>query len=62
MSEQMKVISAAKSHGGVQGVYSHASEACACDMNFAVFCRRRPVKCLARLCGTSPASLAPMRM
>jgi len=33
----MKTISTAKSHGGVQGVYSHASEACACDMSFAVF-------------------------
>ncbi|NGO53207.1 S-formylglutathione hydrolase [Allomesorhizobium camelthorni] len=33
----MKPISLSKSHGGIQGVYSHASEACACDMNFAVF-------------------------
>ncbi len=33
----MKTISTATSHGGVQGVYSHASEACACDMTFAVF-------------------------
>jgi S-formylglutathione hydrolase len=33
----MKTISAAKSHGGVQGVYSHRSSSCACDMNFAVF-------------------------
>jgi S-formylglutathione hydrolase len=33
----MKTLSTAKSHGGVQGVYSHASEACACDMTFAVF-------------------------
>lgn len=33
----MKTISTAKSHDGVQGVYSHASEACACDMTFAVF-------------------------
>lgn len=37
MSDQMKTISSAKSHGGVQGVYSHASDACACDMVFAVF-------------------------
>lgn len=37
MSDQMKTISVAKSHGGVQGVYSHASEVCACDMIFAVF-------------------------
>ena len=33
----MKTISTAKSHGGVQGVYAHASEACSCDMTFAVF-------------------------
>lgn len=33
----MKTISTAKSHGGTQGVYSHVSEACACDMTFAVF-------------------------
>jgi len=33
----MKTVSAAKAHGGVQGVYSHASETCACDMTFAVF-------------------------
>ena len=33
----MKTISAEKSFGGTQGVYSHASEVCACDMTFAVF-------------------------
>jgi len=33
----MKTLSTAKSYGGVQGVYSHASDACACDMTFAVF-------------------------
>lgn len=33
----MKTVSTAKSHGGVQGVYSHASQECACDMTFAVF-------------------------
>ena len=33
----MKTISTAKAHGGAQGVYSHASDACACDMTFAVF-------------------------
>ncbi|TGW07740.1 S-formylglutathione hydrolase, partial [Mesorhizobium sp. M2D.F.Ca.ET.145.01.1.1] len=42
----MKIIAAARSHGGVQGVYSHASEVCACDMTFAVFvppqARERP--------------------
>jgi len=37
MSESMKTISASKSHGGVQGVYSHGSNACACEMMFAVF-------------------------
>jgi S-formylglutathione hydrolase len=26
-----------KSHGGTQGVYSHASEACACPMTFAAY-------------------------
>jgi len=33
----MKTISTNKSHGGIQGVYSHASTACNCDMTFAVF-------------------------
>jgi S-formylglutathione hydrolase len=33
----MKTISTAKAHGGTQGVYSHASMACACEMTFAVF-------------------------
>ncbi len=33
----MKTVSTNKSHGGVQGVYSHASSVCNCDMNFAVF-------------------------
>ncbi|MBL4892617.1 MAG: S-formylglutathione hydrolase [Rhizobiaceae bacterium] len=33
----MKIISTARSHGGIQGVYSHASTACNCDMTFAVF-------------------------
>lgn len=33
----MKTVSASKSHGGIQGVYSHTSDACACDMTFAVF-------------------------
>ena len=36
MSE-LKIISEVTSHGGVQGVYSHASEACKCEMTFAVF-------------------------
>lgn len=33
----MKTISTSRSHGGIQGVYSHASSACNCDMTFAVF-------------------------
>src|SRR5580704_12939126 len=33
----MKTISVEKSHGGTQGVFSHRSESCACDMTFAVF-------------------------
>jgi len=37
MRKSMKTISTAKSHGGVQGVYSHMSESCACEMTFAVF-------------------------
>jgi S-formylglutathione hydrolase len=33
----MKIVSENRAFGGVQGVYSHASEACACDMTFAVY-------------------------
>lgn len=33
----METISTAKSFGGTQGVYRHRSEACQCDMTFAVF-------------------------
>lgn len=33
----MKTISETKSHGGVQGVYAHASEATGTEMTFAVF-------------------------
>jgi S-formylglutathione hydrolase len=33
----MKTVSTSTSHGGVQGVYSHASDVCGCDMTFAVF-------------------------
>ncbi len=33
----MKTVSENASFGGVQGVYSHASEACRCDMTFAVY-------------------------
>ena len=33
----METKSTAKSHGGVQGVYTHQSEACGVPMTFAVF-------------------------
>ncbi len=33
----MKQVSSSKSFGGVQQVHSHASEACACDMTFALY-------------------------
>ena len=33
----MKTISENRAFGGVQGVYSHASSACACDMTFGLF-------------------------
>jgi S-formylglutathione hydrolase len=33
----MKTISENRAFGGVQGVYSHASQACACDMTFGLF-------------------------
>lgn len=33
----MKTISENKCFGGVQGVYSHASEVCGCDMTFGLF-------------------------
>lgn len=33
----MKTISEANAHGGVQGVYSHPSQTCGCEMTFAVF-------------------------
>lgn len=33
----MKTLSTSLAHGGVQGVYAHASGTCACDMTFAVF-------------------------
>lgn len=33
----MKVVSENKCFDGVQGVYSHASEACGCDMTFGLF-------------------------
>ncbi|MEX3008802.1 S-formylglutathione hydrolase [Hoeflea sp. TYP-13] len=33
----MKTVSEVKAFGGIQGVYTHASESCSCDMTFAVF-------------------------
>ncbi|MCZ4433051.1 S-formylglutathione hydrolase [Agrobacterium sp. SOY23] len=33
----MKTISTDKSFGGIQGVYSHRSDVCGCEMTFAVF-------------------------
>ncbi|MBS0563753.1 MAG: S-formylglutathione hydrolase [Proteobacteria bacterium] len=36
----MKTISENKCFGGVQGVYSHASEVCGCDMTFGLFLPR----------------------
>jgi S-formylglutathione hydrolase len=33
----MQTISENKCFGGIQGVYSHASEACSCDMTFGLF-------------------------
>ena len=33
----MKIVSQNKAHGGMQGVYSHESDTCKCEMTFAVF-------------------------
>ncbi|MEM9851608.1 MAG: S-formylglutathione hydrolase, partial [Pseudomonadota bacterium] len=33
----MKTVSENRCFGGLQGVYTHASEVCACDMTFAVY-------------------------
>ncbi|MGI9350138.1 MAG: S-formylglutathione hydrolase [Rhizobiaceae bacterium] len=33
----METVSTNNSHGGVQGVYSHVSSACNCEMKFSVF-------------------------
>lgn len=33
----MQIVSETRSHGGTQGVYSHASSSCNCEMTFAVF-------------------------
>ncbi len=51
----MKTISENKAFGGVQGVYSHESEACGCEMTFAVYlppqAQEGPVPCLWYLSG-----------
>ncbi len=33
----MKTVSSSKSFGGVQSIHSHASDACGCDMTFALY-------------------------
>ncbi|MCR9134560.1 MAG: S-formylglutathione hydrolase [Alphaproteobacteria bacterium] len=33
----MEVVSEVKAHGGTQGVYTHSSDRCNCDMTFSVF-------------------------
>ncbi|MEP3047410.1 MAG: S-formylglutathione hydrolase [Roseibium sp.] len=51
----MKTISENKAFGGVQSVYSHLSEACNCEMTFAVYmppqAEKGPVPCLWYLSG-----------
>ncbi len=51
----MKTLSENRSYGGVQGVYSHQSEVCSCEMTFAVYlppqARTGPVPCLWYLSG-----------
>lgn len=51
----METISKAKAFGGTQGVYRHKSEACQCDMTFALFlppqAEQRPVPVLWYLSG-----------
>jgi S-formylglutathione hydrolase len=51
----MKTLSESRAFGGVQGVYSHASAACACDMTFGLFlpeeAEREPVPGLWYLSG-----------
>lgn len=51
----MKTLSENKCFGGVQGVYSHLSEATGCEMTFAVFlppqAEKGPVPCLWYLSG-----------
>lgn len=51
----MKTLSESRAFRGVQGVYSHASTACACDMTFGLFlpeeAEREPVPVLWYLSG-----------
>ncbi len=51
----MKTLSESRAFRGVQGVYSHASAACACDMTFGLFlpeeAEREPVPVLWYLSG-----------
>ena len=37
MITELKTVSNAKAFGGMQGVYSHQSERCGCEMSFSVF-------------------------
>jgi S-formylglutathione hydrolase len=37
MNEPMRTVSASKAFGGIQSVHAHASEACRCDMTFALY-------------------------
>ncbi|MBO6759121.1 MAG: S-formylglutathione hydrolase [Roseibium sp.] len=51
----MKTVSENKAFGGVQGVYTHSSAACSCEMTFAVYlppqAEKGPVPCLWYLSG-----------
>ena len=51
----METISENRAFGGIQGVYRHASQACGCDMTFAVYlppqAEAGPVPCLWYLSG-----------
>ncbi len=51
----MQTVSEARAFGGTQGVYRHASEACGCEMTFAVYlppeAEDGPVPCLWYLSG-----------
>ncbi|MGF1503317.1 MAG: S-formylglutathione hydrolase [Paracoccaceae bacterium] len=51
----METVSEARSFGGVQGVYKHRSEACACEMTFGLYlppaAEDGPVPCLWYLSG-----------